>query len=122
VLVDQQFLQIAGPAADSMYLVSFWHPSQPDPGSRGFVARFTTMVGRPPRHDDAMFYDAVMLMGTAIRSAGAERTAVRDYLASLGRTRPPYEGITGPIAFTDEAHRPLLMTRIRAGRTEVLPP
>lgn len=122
VLVDRDFLLLAGAAADSLYLVAFWHPSRSDHASQLFVNQFTARIGRAPRHDDAMFYDAVMLVATAIKSAGPQRAAIRAYLTSLGRTRPPYQGITGPIAFTDAAPRPLLMTRVRAGHTEVILP
>ncbi|HTL04722.1 MAG TPA: ABC transporter substrate-binding protein [Gemmatimonadales bacterium] len=121
VLVNDAFERMAGAAADSIYLVAFWHPSNEAAASRGFVTRFQALVGRVPQHDDAMYYDAVMLMAAAMGSAGADRTAIRDYLETLGRSRPPYQGITGPIAFTPEARRPLLMTRIRDHRTEPVP-
>ena len=121
VLVDAQFVQLAGPAADSMYLVAFWHPTAGDSLSRAFVARFTRLVGRAPRHDDAMYYDAVMLVAQAIRTVGSNRAAIRRYLEELGRTRPPYQGITGSLAFTLQARRPLLMTRVRQGVTQPVP-
>ena len=118
-LVDESFAQLAGPAADSMYLVAFWHRTDPDSASRAFTARFRAHVGREPRHDDAMFYDAVMLAGHAIRNGGPSRSAVAKYLGQLGRSRPPYRGVTGPIAFTPEAvPRPLIMTRLLNGQTE----
>jgi ABC-type branched-subunit amino acid transport system substrate-binding protein len=101
--------------------VAFWHPSQPDSLSREFVARFLRSAGRSPRHDDAMFYDATALIVEAVRTVGPDRAAVRAYLEQLGRSRPPYQGVTGPIAFTPQARRPLLMTRIRGGRTERVP-
>ncbi len=117
-LVDSSFVALAGPAADSMYLVAFWHRTHSDSASRAFTERFRARVGRDPRHDDAMFYDAVMLTGHAIRNGGASRAAVAKYLGQLGRSRPPYRGITGPIAFTPGAPRPLIMTRLMNGQTE----
>ena len=118
-LVDESFIRLAGPAADSMYLVAFWHRTSRDSASRAFTDRFRARVGRDPRHDDAMFYDAVMLAGHAIRNGGPSRTAVATYLGQLGRSRPPYRGVTGPIAFTPEAaRRPLIMTRLLNGQTE----
>jgi len=118
-LVDETFVPLAGPAADSMYLVGFWHRTQPDSASRTFTERFRARVGRDPRHDEAMFYDAVMLAGHAIRNGGPSRIAVAKYLGQLGRSRPPYRGVTGPIAFTPEAvPRPLIMTRLLNGQTE----
>ena len=121
VLVQNAFLELIGTAADSMYLVAFWHRDRPDSASRAFVERFRKIVKREPRHDDAMFYDAVMLVGQAIREGGTSRAAVAEYLSQLGRERPPYRGITGPIAFTPGAPRPLLMTRLHDGRPEPVP-
>ena len=120
-LVDHTFVGFAGPAVDSIYLVAFWHRHGGDSASRAFAERFRTRVGREPRHDDAMFYDAVMVVGQAIRDGGPSRAAVADYLSELGRDRPPYPGVTGPIAFIAGAARPLLMTRLRDGRPEPVP-
>ena len=78
-------------------------------------------MGREPRHGDATWYDALMLASQAVRDAGPDRAAVRAWLESLGRTRPPYFGVTGPIAFTPDAARPLVMTRLR-GRQSILVP
>jgi branched-chain amino acid transport system substrate-binding protein len=120
VLVNSGFLAMAGPAADSIYFVAFWDAARDDPASRAFVTRFRARFGREPRHDEAMFYDGVMLVGEAIRTAGPSRTAIRQYLEELGRTRPPYPGITGPISFAPGSVRPLLMTRLNNGRLKLL--
>ena len=121
VNVTREFLAAAGPAADSMFLVAFWHPDRDDGTSRAFVANFRRLVGRSPQHGDATWYDAVMLAAQAIREVGADRVAIRSYLQSLGRTRPAYAGVTGPIAFTPEASRPLVMTRPHGTETILIP-
>jgi ABC-type branched-subunit amino acid transport system substrate-binding protein len=44
---------------------------------------------------------------------------VRDYLARVGRGRPPYEGVTGTIAFDasgDVAGRSVVIGVVRNGR------
>lgn len=112
----------AGPIADSIYLVAFWHPAQSDSTSREFTRRFRRVVGRLPTHGDAMWYDAAMVAATAIRSVGPSRKAVRDYLVSLGNTRPPYPGVTGPIAFTPGIRRPIVMTRLAGPETVLIAP
>ena len=119
--VDPAFIRFAGPAADSMYLVSFWHPTANDSAARAFVARFRAIVGREPRHDEAMFYDSIMLLGQAIRSVGPSRAAIRDYLEELGTKHPPYAGLTGPISFGRDARRPLITTRLSGGQLQVVP-
>jgi len=121
-LVDSAFIARTGRVADSLYVVTFWQPGSGDTASQSFAARFRKSTGRLPRHDDAMFYDAVMLVGRAIRTVGPHRVAIRQYLEELGGVRPPYPGITGPIAFRPDSRRPLLMTRISGHRLEVVPP
>jgi branched-chain amino acid transport system substrate-binding protein len=106
----------AGPAADSIYAVAFWLPDAGDSLSRAFVARHRRIVGRDPLPADAMSHDALMLLAQAVRAAGADRAAVRDYLRALGRTRPPYRGVTGDITFLPERAPRLAMARLQGGR------
>lgn len=120
-LIDGAFLDLSGPAADSLNVVAFWEPAPDDTASQSFRARFHKVVGRLPRHDEAMFYDGAMLLARAIRAVGPNRAAVRRYLEELGGKRPPYRGITGPIGFQPGSKRPLLMTRIRGRAIEVVP-
>lgn len=117
---DRSFLDRAEGAAEGAYLVAFWHPQLDRPGVREFTERFEARVGRTARHGDAIFFDAVMLAGTAIRVAGARRGRVASYLRAVGSTRPAFEGITGPISFAAGARRTLLMTRVTDRRSEVV--
>ncbi len=47
----------------------------------------------------ALGFDAVMVVGAAIQHVGGDRERIRTWLAELGRDRPAYGGITGPVAF-----------------------
>ena len=47
----------------------------------------------------ALSYDAVMLVGAAIGEVGGNRERIREWMNHVGRDRPPFAGITGPIAF-----------------------
>lgn len=111
--LEEIFFRRAGPAAQGVHLVTFWHPDLPDSASRHFARTFAARVGRGPRHGEAVFFDATMLAAAAIREAGADRAAVRAWLLSLGRSRPPYQGITGPIEFTPGHRHPMLMARVQ---------
>lgn len=109
----------AGPAADSIHVVAFWTADSPAPISRAFVERFRRLIGREPLSFDAMTHDALMLLATAVREAGPDREAIRQYLLDLGRARPAYRGVTGPITFQDDRPTRLVMVRLRKG--EVVP-
>ncbi len=114
-LVLPDLADSAGAAADSLYVVAFWLPDAPDSLSRAFVARFRRVVGRDPQSTDAMSHDALLLAATAIRAAGASRRGVRDYLRALGRRRPAFAGVTGPITFLANRRAGLVMAQLRHG-------
>ncbi|MDT8436759.1 MAG: ABC transporter substrate-binding protein [Gemmatimonadota bacterium] len=104
-------LDWAGAAARSMHVAQFWDPARPDSLSREFRQRYFALTGEWPRAPNAMRRDAVMAVVGAIREAGPDPAAVAGFLRSLGRTRPPLPGVTGPIAFGGT----------QAGRLVILP-
>ena len=53
----------------------------------------------PPEQRSALAYDATILIGHAALEGGATRPRVREYLASIGSSRPAVSGVTGPISF-----------------------
>lgn len=111
-LVLPAIADAAGPAADSIYAVAFWLADGADSLSRAFVARFRRLAGREPQSAEAMTHDALLLLATAARTAGPNRAAIRDYLLSLGRARPPFWGVTGPITFARDHPPRLVMARL----------
>lgn len=71
--------------------------SPADTGEVGQSSSWTqAMVGKP---DDALAYDAVGVLAAALRDGARTRPEIQRYLASLGRTRPPFKGLSGPVAF-----------------------
>jgi hypothetical protein len=69
-------------------------------GAAGAFRRdFSRLAGRMPNGSEAMVYDAILAFGTAVLAVGPDRERVRDYLMTLGRTRPPFEGVAGGLAF-----------------------
>lgn len=67
----------AGPAADSLYGVSFWIPDSADVHQQRFIARFRELTGRDPQVSDALAYDAVMVLGRAAGATGGAPDAMR---------------------------------------------
>lgn len=109
---------LAAPAARRGLVagIEFWHPDTTDARIRIFLANAKRILGRAPTSTEALTVDAFAVVGAAIQATGGEREAVRAWLASLGVERPPWSGVTGPIAFTGE-RRHLLHLR----QTSVLP-
>jgi ABC-type branched-subunit amino acid transport system substrate-binding protein len=78
--------------------VEFWAPGG-DSLNTAFVDRVQKALNRPPAASHALQYDAFMLLSAAVRDAGPNRKAIRRWLESLGVSREPWQGVTGPIAF-----------------------
>jgi branched-chain amino acid transport system substrate-binding protein len=82
-----------------------------------FVNAFMGRYHVRPDEDAALAYDATRLLAAAVASRGADRRAIRAYLATLTPSKP-FAGITGPIAFDslgDPAGRQFIMTRMHNG-------
>jgi len=93
----------AGEFAGVRYIAFFQASHVQTPEAKAFVLAFTKKYGVPPEQRSALAYDATMLIGHAALEAGATRAEVRDYLASIGTSRPAVTGVTGRIAF-DQQH------------------
>lgn len=115
LLVNADFLSRAGASAESLYVVGFWHPDRGDSVGRAFAERFERLTGRQANSGDAMVYDAIMVLAHAVQVVGPSRERVRDYLDTLGDSRPAYQGVTGAVAFPGGPER-LLTMRVRGGR------
>ncbi len=64
-----------------------------------FQYRYSIWMGGQGTSDAVLSYDVTAMLADAMRAGAVTRQQLRDYLYSLGRTRPPYNGVTGPIAF-----------------------
>jgi branched-chain amino acid transport system substrate-binding protein len=115
VEIEDSVLAAMGRGGESTYFVAFWHAGLLDERSATFTTSYRRVVGRAPTPGAAMQYDALMLLMQALRDVGPDRKAIQTYLGQLGKSRPPYEGVTGPIAFGADRHRPLYMLRVRRG-------
>lgn len=101
---------MAGLAGDTILIrdpriaryTSFYVTGSPSSeAGRKFEADFHAKFGIPPNHQAALAYDAATMMGEAVFAVGADRHLVRDWLASVGRTRPAFSGISGEIKFDE---------------------
>jgi branched-chain amino acid transport system substrate-binding protein len=92
-------IQEAGALAEGVYLSSPYFPSIPSEANRRFVAAFERKFHSLPNQPAAGTYDAIYLLRAVIARAGTGREDVRRELAGVGSVRPPYEGVTGTVAF-----------------------
>ena len=121
VEISASVLAAMGTAAESTYFVAFWHTGLTDERSATFTSAYRRIVGTTPTPGAAMQYDALTLVMQALRDVGPSPKAIQTYLAQLGKSRPAYQGVTGPITFGPERRRPLYMLRVRAGTASAVP-
>ncbi|HEX6473454.1 MAG TPA: ABC transporter substrate-binding protein [Candidatus Limnocylindria bacterium] len=92
-------IQDAGALAEGVYLSSPYFPSIPSAANRRFVEAFRRRYKTPPNQPAAGTYDALYLLKDVIARAGTARADVRRALAGVGSVTPPFEGVTGTVAF-----------------------
>jgi hypothetical protein len=79
------------------------------------------ILGNEPTPEDALTEDALVLAATARAEGGPDRGAVRRWLTGLGHDRPPFDGLTGPIAFGAGRQLPLAMVKFVDGKAVRVP-
>lgn len=69
------------------------------PELREFGRRYEARFKRNVSGGDVLTRDAVALVLAGVRSGARTGPELRRYLHSLGRSRPPFQGLTGPVQF-----------------------
>jgi branched-chain amino acid transport system substrate-binding protein len=113
-----QLLHFADGDLTGLYVVAFWVYDSTDAAHRAFAERVRRILHAEPMPEDALTEDALVLATEARLAAGSDRTAVRRWLAGLGRDRDAFPGLTGKISFGPGRDLPLAMVRFREGRAE----
>ncbi|MFQ5690737.1 MAG: ABC transporter substrate-binding protein [Gemmatimonadota bacterium] len=112
-LVSEEFLRVAGPAAEGVVATYPYNPTLDDPVLRDFNHRYYERFGEQPEAFAAHAYDGTNLLIQAIRRAGLNRVRIRDELAGV----TSYRGVTGEIPFdaTWNDVGPVWMAEVRQG-------
>jgi branched-chain amino acid transport system substrate-binding protein len=103
--------------AEGAYVGVPFTDADPRRNVRTFVGQFRARWGVSPAQDGAMAYDATRLLIEGLMAGARTRAALRSYLAGLTSAQP-YQGITGPISFSqggDPGVTPLVVTRVHRG-------
>jgi branched-chain amino acid transport system substrate-binding protein len=117
-------IQEAGELAEGVYLSSPYFPSIPTAPNRRFVEAFHRKYpgAGMPNQPAAATYDAVYLLRDVIARVGPGRAAVRRALAGVGSVTPPFEGVTGTVAFDgngDVPNQNVYVGLVRKGAVQV---
>jgi len=113
-------LERAGPLAEGSYVSSGYLAGIDTPKNREFVRAYRLKHPEAPLPNQpaAATYDIMYLLQSAIAKAGTDRARLRDTISAIGGSAPPFEGVTGAIAFDENGDVPrqrVLVGRIEAG-------
>ncbi len=117
-------IQEAGALAEGVYLTSAYFPNLRTDANQRFVDAYRRKYPDAgfPNQVAAATYDAVYLLRDVIARAGSERESVRRALAGVGSATPPFEGVTGTVAFDaagDVPNQNVYVGLVRHGDVEV---
>jgi branched-chain amino acid transport system substrate-binding protein len=113
---SEKFIEIAGPAAEGVYIIDSFDRDRDDQALQKFFAEFKTRAGYPPEGVAAATYSAVMLMADAIKRANsADPAKVRDALAAT-KNFPMLEGALNGFNSLHEIIMPISVNVIKDGK------
>jgi branched-chain amino acid transport system substrate-binding protein len=113
---SEKFIEIAGPAAEGVYIIDSFDRDRSDQALQKFFAEFKTRAGYPPEGVAAATYSAVMLMADAIKRAdSADPAKVRDALAAT-KNFPMLEDNLNGFNSLREIIQPISINRIENGK------
>ncbi len=105
-----------GSAVDGAIVGAPFTADSPSEQAKRFVAAFKARFTAAPDGFAACAYDAVMIAATAVREAGNDRVAVRDWLANM---KARHDGVTGRFllgANGDPQGKSLVMLQLKGGQ------
>jgi len=116
-LLSSDLIKNEGSAAEGTIITCPFLPTVEDEKTREFVEAFEKKYNEKPDAWAALSYDAVGIVAEAIAEVGTDRTAIRDYVASLDSPESAYEGVTGMTYFDEngDVMKPLVVAVVRDG-------
>ncbi|MCH2097201.1 MAG: ABC transporter substrate-binding protein, partial [Pseudomonadales bacterium] len=98
-VVETMLKGLPDETAESVYRVVTWDQSISPVASARFAAGFERAAGHAPSHHAAKVHDALNLIVAALRDGATTPEKMHAWLEGLGRDRPAFPGLTGPIEF-----------------------
>jgi len=113
---SEKFIEIAGAAANGVYIVDSFDRARNDPALQRFFTEFQKRAGYSPEGVAAITYSTVQLMADAIKRAGAvDPVKVRDALAAT-KNFPTLDGNLIGFSKSREIIMPVSINVIKDGK------
>lgn len=118
-------LEQVGPIAEGTFISKGYLPNFYTPKNRDFLVAYLRKYpeASPPDQAAAATYDILFMLRDVIAAAGTSRRKIRDGLAEIGRGTPPFDGVTGEIAFDQHGDVPrqrVIIGTVEDGRIRAL--
>lgn len=95
-IYTEDFIALGGKAVEGAVVVSYFHPSDPNPAVQEFIKKFKAKYNKEPDSWSPYAYDALYVMVDAIKRAGStDKKAVQKALAET----KDFKGATGITTF-----------------------
>lgn len=116
-LDNQQLIKQAGSAVEGLLLTSNFLSANPAEKVQNFVKEYKNAYGVEPDQFAAVAYDSLGLIIEALKTSGADRSKLRDALASI----KDYDGVTGKTSFNEnrDVVKDLTLMEIKDGRFQL---
>ncbi len=116
-LLSSDLITNAAKASELTIVTCPFLPSAPDERTQKFVASFKERYGTEPDCWAALAYDALGIVAEAIREAGPDRKAIRDYVAAMNTPEKGYDGVAGLTYFNADGDcmKPLVVAVVKDG-------
>lgn len=114
-------IEESGALAEGTFVSNAYLASFDTPKNRAFVLDYLRKYpsALPPNQPAAATFDILYLLRDVIQRVGTSRKAIRDAVAAIGLVAPPFEGVTGEIAFDvngDVPRQRVIIGRVSQGR------
>ncbi len=100
-LYNAKTLEIAGSAAEDVYVIGVYVASNPDPRVQELVNKFKAKYGSVPDGFAALAYDQMYVIAEAAKAALADGELTRESLKDALK-KTSYEGVTGTVSFNGD--------------------
>jgi branched-chain amino acid transport system substrate-binding protein len=116
-LYSPKLIEIAGDAAEGVYLVGCFVPTNPDPGVQVFIRKYKAKYGMEPDSFAALAYDQGYVLKLAMEKASEKGTITRENIREA-LAASNYKGLTGTVTFNDKGDwvRPYLYLTVKSGQ------
>ena len=117
-LYNEELIKLAGDAVEGLYLSTNFFPGDTNPLVQDFITNFKADYSGDPDQFAAVAYDTMGMMIEAIKTAGTDRTAIRDTLAQM----KDYPGVTGDTTFNEnrDVVKTLKVLQIKDGKFTIV--